>query len=181
MTKKELAKEIYRISNIRGEFLLRSSQMSDEYFDKYLFEGDPKCLREIAKRAVKLIPSNARALAGLEMGGIPVATMISHFSGLQCLFVRKEAKEYGTCKYAEGGSIYGKTLVIIEDVVTSGGAILDAVEKLRKDGATVKDVICVIDRQSGGLERLKESGLTLRSLFTKSELERSAQGMEKRH
>ena len=174
MTKTELANEIYDISNIRGEFLLRSGQTSNEYFDKYQFEANPICLKEIAKRATKLIPTDAEALAGLEMGGIPVATMISHYSGMECLFVRKEAKKYGTCKYVEGGAISGKTLVIIEDVVTSGGAILDAVEKLRNDGATVKDVICVIDRQSGGLEKLKASGLTLRALFTKSDLEKYA-------
>lgn len=171
MTEIELAREIYEISNIRGTFLLRSGQTSSEYFDKYLFEGNPKCLSEIAKVALKLIPQGTDYLAGLEMGGIPVATMISHYSEIPCLFIRKTAKEYGTCKYAEGGSISGKRLVIVEDVVTSGGAILDAVKKLRSDGAIVKDVICVIDRESGGAENLLADGLRLIPVFRKSQLE----------
>ena len=173
MTKAELAKEIYSISNIRGQFLLRSGQTSTEYFDKYLFEAKPRCLQEAAQHAVALLPSGTTTLAGLEMGGIPVATMISHYTGVDCLFIRKEAKQYGTCRYAEGGEVAGKTLVVIEDVVTSGGAILDAVEKLRADGAVINDVICVIDRQSGGREKLAAQGLMLHALFTKEDLENS--------
>ncbi len=172
MNKKKLAKSIYAISNIKGEFLLRSGQKSNEYFDKYLFEARPEMLKQIAKHIIKRLPDGFDCFGGLEMGGIPIATMVAHYSNKPCLFIRKNAKEYGTCKYAEGGEIKNKRILIIEDVVTSGGAVLDAVGKLRNDRAIVEKVICVIDRQSGGKEKLKEYGLELISLFTKEELEK---------
>ena len=176
MNKAELGKRIYDISNIKGDFLLRSGVRTTEYFDKYLFEAEPAILREIAKQMVRLLPSQFDQLAGLEMGGIPIATAISLETGRPALFVRKEAKTYGTCKLAEGGEIDGRELVIIEDVVTSGGAILDAVRELRKRGAIVNHVCCVIDREGSGRANLEAEQLTFSPLFTKSELERFAKG-----
>ncbi|MCB0270968.1 MAG: orotate phosphoribosyltransferase, partial [Calditrichaeota bacterium] len=124
MTKTELAKAIYDTCHITGEFLLRSGAISNEYFDKYLFEAQPEILKAVAEHLLPLIPKDTDLLAGLEMGGIPVVTMLSQLSGIPALFVRKEAKTYGTCKLAEGGDIAGKKLLIVEDVVTSGGQIL---------------------------------------------------------
>ena len=108
MTRQELAKKIYDIAHLTGEFKLRSGQVSNEYFDKYRFEAQPTLLREIAKQMAPLIPAGTEILAGLEMGGIPIATALSLETGLPCVFVRKEAKEYGTCKFAEGLEISGK-------------------------------------------------------------------------
>jgi orotate phosphoribosyltransferase len=173
MTKKELAKEIYNVSNIKGEFLLRSGQISNEYFDKYLFESQPDLLREIGIQMKSLLPRKFDVLAALEMGGIPVATVISLETGYPVVFVRKKAKEYGTCKLAEGAEVENKKLVIIEDVVTSGGAILDAARELRKLGAEIEKVLCVIDREGKGRENLAKEGLELIPLFTKTELEES--------
>lgn len=174
MKKAELGKKIYEISNIKGEFTLRSGQIATEYFDKYLFEANPSVLRTIAKQMADLLPQTFDHLAGLEMGGIPIATALSLHTGRHALFVRKRAKDYGTCKLAEGGDIDGATLVIIEDVVTSGGAVIDAVTELRQRGATVSQVCCVIDRESTGRENLEQLGLTFTPLFTKSELEQLA-------
>lgn len=174
MNKAELGKKIYEISNIKGEFTLRSGQIATEYFDKYLFEANPTILRAIGEQIAQTLPAEFDQLAGLEMGGIPIATAISLHTGIPALFVRKEAKSYGTCKLAEGGDIDGATLVIIEDVVTSGGAVIDAVNELRQRGATVDQVYCVIDRESTGRENLEKLGLTLTPLFTKSELEQYA-------
>lgn len=171
MTKEELGKEIYNVSNIKGEFLLRSGQTSNEYFDKYLFEAQPTILSAIAQHMAENISEGYDQLAGLEMGGIPVATAISLINGKPVVFVRKQAKEYGTCKIAEGGEIQGSKLVIIEDVVTSGGAILDAVRELRSRKAIVESVYCVIDRESSGRENLEKEGLSFNPLFTKSQLE----------
>ncbi|MCJ7772151.1 MAG: orotate phosphoribosyltransferase [Desulfobacterales bacterium] len=173
MKKNELAKEIYNVSNIKGEFLLRSGQISNEYFDKYLFESKPDLLREIGIHMKTLLPDNFDLLAALEMGGIPVATVISLETGYPIVFVRKEAKKYGTCKLAEGAEVNDKKLVIIEDVVTSGGAILDAARELRKLGAEMDTVLCVIDREGTGKENLAKEGLDLVPLFSKSELEAS--------
>ena len=173
--KKKLAKRIYEISHLEGEFVLRSGKVSNEYFDKYLFEADPLILREIAQGMNELLPARIDALAGLEMGGIPVVTMLSQLSGLPALFVRKEAKEYGTCKLAEGGEVAGKHLVIVEDVVSTGGQIVLSTRDLRDLGAHVKHVLCVIDRETGAGENLRKEGLKFRALFTMSELEEASQ------
>jgi orotate phosphoribosyltransferase len=168
-----LAKRIYDTAHITGDFLLRSGARSTEYFDKYLFEADPDLLKHIAISLVDLVPPGIDALAGLEMGGIPIATMLSQLTGLPVLFVRKQAKEYGTCKIAEGGQVRGRKLLIVEDVVTSGGAILDAAKALREEGAELAQVICVIDRESGGPANLAKVQLELKPLFTMSELKRA--------
>jgi orotate phosphoribosyltransferase len=165
-----LARRIYDTAHITGEFLLRSGAKSNEYFDKYLFEADPKLLKDIAEALVPLVPPGIDALAGLEMGGIPIATMLSQLTGLPVLFVRKEAKKYGTCKIAEGGQVKGRKLLIVEDVVTSGGAILDAAEALVEEGAILDQVVCVIDRESGGAANLTKVNLTLKPLFKMTEL-----------
>jgi len=170
MTKTELGKKIYQVSSIKGTFLLRSGKYSNEYFDKYLFEADPNILGAIAEHLSQILPKKFDALAGLEMGGIPIATALSLRIGKPCLFIRKKAKEYGTCRLAEGGEVDSRSLIIIEDVITSGGAVLDAVKALRNLGATVEKVFCVIDREEKGKENLSKAGLQLFSLFTKSEL-----------
>jgi orotate phosphoribosyltransferase len=170
MNRPELAMRIYEVAHITGEFRLRSGQVSGEYFDKYLFEANPDLLRAVAEHMAPLIPSGIDVLAGLEMGGIPVVTMLSQVSGTPAVFVRKQAKAYGTCKLAEGGDISGRKLLVIEDVVTSGGQILLSVAELRARKAVVEDVLCVIDRESGGRARLAAEGLSFHSLFTMSEL-----------
>ncbi len=171
--KTELARRIYDTAHITGDFTLRSGAKSHEYFDKYLFEADPELLKHIAIFLVPLVPAGIDALAGLEMGGIPIATMLSQLTGLPLLFIRKKAKDYGTCKIAEGGLVKGRKLLIVEDVVTSGGAILDAAKALREEGAILGPVICVIDRESGGPEKLAEAKLELKPLFTMSELKKA--------
>jgi len=169
-----LAKRVYDAAHITGTFLLRSGVTSSEYFDKYRFEADPVLLRDIVAQLATKIAGKYDALAGLEMGGIPIATMLAQLTALPTRFIRKTAKAYGTCRYAEGGEVQGKRLLIVEDVVTSGGAILDAVQALRGDGAIIADVVCIIDRQAGGRENLAKAGLNLTSLFTMEELKASA-------
>ena len=126
-----LAREIYDRTHLTGEFVLRSGAVSNEYFDKYLFESDPVLLRSIGEALVPLVPDGTEVLAGLELGGIPLATMLSQLTGLPALFVRKEAKTYGTCRLAEGGEVDGRRLTIVEDVVTSGGQVVLSAEDLR--------------------------------------------------
>jgi orotate phosphoribosyltransferase len=174
MDRAELAKRIYSASHLTGEFTLRSGVVSDEYFDKYRFEADPGLLHSIAVAMAKMVPLGIDALAGLELGGIPLVTMLSQVTGVPARFVRKEAKTYGTCQLAEGGDLEGSHLLIVEDVVTSGGAVLDAVAALRERGATADRVVCVIDRESGGTEKLADAALALDALFTMSELKAAA-------
>ena len=166
MEKKDLAKEIYNKSHLTGEFLLRSGQKSNEYFDKYLFESDPKLLMAIIKEMKLLIPKDTEVIAGLEMGGIPLVTALSIETGLASAFVRKNAKEYGTCKIAEGNEIKGKKLCVIEDVVTTGGQIIKSVQELRDRGAIIENVLCVIQRNKEASEILEKENLCLKPIFT---------------
>ncbi|HEY1175505.1 MAG TPA: orotate phosphoribosyltransferase [Phytomonospora sp.] len=165
-----LASRLHARSHLTGSFTLRSGATTTEYFDKYLFESDPKLLDEIAATLAPLVPSDVDALAGLELGGIPIAVALSMRTGLPMRFVRKEAKTYGTCRLAEGGRIDAMRLLIVEDVVSTGGAILDALAELRAGGAKVAEALCVIDRETGGVENLAAEGVRLRALYRMSEL-----------
>jgi orotate phosphoribosyltransferase len=170
MNRTDLAKKVFELSHITGEFLLRSGQTSQEYFDKYRFEAQPEVLKEIARQLAPMVPPETEILAGLEMGGIPVATALSFETGIPVAFIRKEAKSYGTCQFAEGSDINGKRLCLIEDVVTTGGQVLLSTDDLRNAGAIVKDVLCVIYRGQGDPQKVTDKGLSLQHLFTMQEL-----------
>ncbi|MEX2254892.1 MAG: orotate phosphoribosyltransferase [Acidimicrobiia bacterium] len=165
-----LAHRIHDVAHLTGTFTLRSGTVSHEYFDKYLFEAEPDLLRTIAEALAPLVPDGTEALAGLELGGVPLAVMLSQVTGLPTLFVRKEAKTYGTCRLAEGGELDGRRVTIVEDVVTSGGQVVISCGDLRERGAIVSCALCVIDRESGGPEALTEIGVELRPLYRMSEL-----------
>lgn len=165
-----LCRAIYDRTHLTGTFTLRSGAVSTEYFDKYRFESDPALLRTIAEALAPLVPPNTGLLAGLELGGVPIATVLSQVTGIPTLFVRKTAKTYGTCRLAEGDEIEGRRLTVIEDVVTSGGQVVASCGDLRERGAVVEQALCVIDRQAGGPEALAAIGVELRALFTMSEL-----------
>ena len=166
----QLAKDIKQTALLEGKFVLRSGIISDQYFDKYRFESDPHLLQSIATEMSHFIPADTEVLVGLDMGGIPVVTALSRIMGLPSAFIRKEAKLHGTCKYAEGSDLAEKKVVLIEDVVSSGGAILDALTKLRADDIHPVTAVCVIDRQTGGVEKLAASGLELRAVFTMADI-----------
>jgi orotate phosphoribosyltransferase len=112
-------------------------------------------------------------LAGLELGGVPIATALSLRSGLPLVFVRKSAKTYGTERLAEGVEVSDRRLLVIEDIVTSGGQIIESVRSLRDAGARIDHAVCLIDREAGGAVRLADQGVRLIALFTRSDLERA--------
>ncbi|MBX3140807.1 MAG: orotate phosphoribosyltransferase [Trueperaceae bacterium] len=170
MQRQALARAITDRSLVHGQFRLRSGATSTEYFDKYMFESDPRLLRAIAEALAPLVPAGVDALAGLELGGVPLAVMLSQVTGIPTLFVRKKAKEYGTMRFAEGGEVAGRRLLLIEDVVTSGGQVVLSTRDLRGAGATVETALCVIDREAGGGGALAAEGVALHALFTMSEL-----------
>jgi orotate phosphoribosyltransferase len=165
-----LARTIHRLSYIEGDFLLRSGQRSKHYFDKYLFEADPETLALIARALRPLVPRETEILGGLELGGVPLATALGLEMKLPIAFVRKAAKEYGTMKLAEGPEMRGKSVLVVEDVVTSGGQVVKSVEALRERGALVTHALCVIDREQGGPAALAQIGVELKPLFTMSQL-----------
>ena len=174
MERTELARRITQLAQLEGTFVLRSGVTADVYFDKYQFESDPATLAMITARLVPLIPDGTELLAGLELGGIPIATALSLATGIPTVFVRKQAKSYGTAKLAEGPDIAGKQLLVVEDVVTSGGQIVESVGQLRSLGAKITKAVCVIDRQQGGVDNLAAADVELHALFTRADLEAEA-------
>ncbi len=105
---------------------------------------------------------------------MPLATALSLATGLEAVFVRKAANPYGTAKLAEGGKVTGRRLLVVEDVITTGGQVVMSTEDLRRLGAIVEHVLCVIDRRDQGHDRLRAAGLTVSAVFTATDLERAA-------
>lgn len=171
---KTLAKQVFDVAHLTGEFLLRSGKTSNEYFDKYQFEARPELLNQLADAMIPLLPKNFDLLGAMEMGGIPIATAIALKTGKEMVFVRKEAKEYGTCKFAEGPNIKDKSICIVEDVITTGGQVVISTGMLREQGAHITDVVAVIDRSQGDHSKLDGADLKLSALFTMDELKSSA-------
>lgn len=174
-TDETLAAAIDARCRLTGSFTLRSGQVADTYFDKYLFESDPALLHRVATQMVDLLPEDTELLGGLELGGVPIATMVAQLTGLPALFVRKKAKEYGTCKLAEGPDVAGRRVTLIEDVVTTGGAVRDATRELRAAGAVVETVVCAIDRSPAGENPLADVGLDVRPVLTRAQLDAASE------
>ncbi len=166
-----LAKDLYEAAHLTGTFTLRSGTVSDQYFDKYLFEAQPALLARVARQMVALLPEGTELLGGLELGGVPIATTLSSMTGRPALFVRKQAKEYGTCKLAEGPDVVGRRVTLVEDVITTGGAVRDATRALSEAGAVVEVVVCAIDRSPAGENPLADVGLEVRAVLTKADLD----------
>jgi orotate phosphoribosyltransferase len=169
-----LARRLREVAYLTGRFTLRSGATSDVYWDKYRFEAEPALLATVARALAALLPPEYDRLAGLELGGVPLATALALHTGRPTLFVRKVAKAYGTANLAEGGFAPGETVVIVEDVVTSAGQVLASLADLRALGLIVRHAVCVIDREEGGAARLAAAGCALASLFTMAELDRLA-------
>ncbi len=165
----ELIGRIARVATLRGEFRLRSGRLASEYFDKYRFESDPALLAPLARWMLELVEPDAEMLAGLELGGVPIATAMSLASGRPTVFVRKEAKAYGTAKAVEGPEVAGRRVTMVEDVVTTGGQIIESAGLLRAAGAKVRRVVCAIWRGED-LGPLQTAGLELRWAMTAAEL-----------
>ncbi|CAN5589000.1 orotate phosphoribosyltransferase [soil metagenome] len=170
MDRSQLAAALSAACTLTGRFTLRSGQVSNTYFDKYRFEGDPGLLDAVAEQLVELVPAGTEVLAGLELGGVPIATALSLRTGLPAAFVRKEAKAYGTARLAEGADVDGRRVLVVEDVVTTGGQVAISTTELRQRGARIDTVVCVLDRSGGEIGALRDAGLDLRSLFSFDEL-----------
>ena len=142
----KLAADIDSAARLTGSFRLRSGAQASEYFDKYRFEADPRLLARVAAAMIPLVPADVEVLAGVELGGVPIATAMSLADGRPAAFVRKEPKTYGTCLAVEGGDLAGKRVAIIEDVISTGGAVRDAKARLDEVGAITVAVICAVWR-----------------------------------
>jgi len=173
LTDEELKRAFREHAYLEGDFVLRSGKRSRYYLDKYRFETQPEILAALGERiaaAARDHAPDATRLAAPELGAVALAAAGSLASGLPFVIVRKEAKEYGTAKRVEGRYEPDERVCVIEDVVTSGGALLDSVEALREAGLVVGEAICIVDREEGGTEALAAHSVRLRALFRAEEL-----------
>jgi orotate phosphoribosyltransferase len=166
-----LGRDLVQTAVLRGDFLLRSGTRSGYYIDKYLFTTQPRLLRRIAAALAARAPSGVQRLAGPVLGAVPLVTAVSLQMELPMVIVRTDKpKEYGTARQIEGALESGEQVLLIEDVVTTGGAALAAVDALRAAGADVVGALVVVDREQGGPEAFAARGVPFRALFTKTEL-----------
>jgi len=174
--RESLGRLLLEAAYLEGDFVLRSGKRSKYYLDKYLFETEPQVLRGIVREMAGMIRDRLAKGAGYdrlaapELGGVVLGAGLSLELGLPLLLVRKVAKDYGTGRRIEGRFAQGERVAVIEDIVTSGGAAIQAVEALREAGMVVEDLFCVVDREEGGQEASTRSGLILHPLFTSSGL-----------
>ncbi|MFQ5964453.1 MAG: orotate phosphoribosyltransferase [Candidatus Scalinduaceae bacterium] len=170
MRLKQLGKEIVETSYIEGNFILSSGRRSKYIFDKYAFETRPIILEAIAKKMIKMISGNITKIAGMELGGVPLATAISIKKKLPFVIVRKGKKGYGIDRMIEGHINNKDKVVLIEDIATTGKQALLAAKIIERAGASVLKIIYVIDREEGARKKIENKGYKFESLFTKSDL-----------
>ena len=168
---------------LEGDFVLRSGKRSSYYLDKYRFETRPELLEEIGARLsarIAEVEPEATLIAGPELGAVALAAAASMASRLPFLIVRGEAKSYGTGNRLEGAFEPGERVVLVEDVVTSGGAAADAVRAVRQAALECRTAICVIDRDEGGVDSLARLGVRLHPLFRAAQISGTDSGVPAR-
>jgi orotate phosphoribosyltransferase len=173
MEQRELGEALREHAYLEGDFVLRSGRRSRYYLDKYRFETRPDLLGPVGERiaeAVREFEPDAERLAAPVLGAVALAASASLASGLPFVIVRDEAKGYGTGNRLEGVFEEGELVCLVEDVVTSGGAAVEAVHALRDGGLRVGTAVCAVDREEGGADALARVGVRLRPLFRASEL-----------
>jgi len=184
VTHDELGGLLVERALLEGDFVLRSGRASSWYLDKYRFETEPEILRPLGEAlagAVRDAEPDAVRLAGPALGAVALAASAAMASGLPFIIVRGETKEYGTAKRIEGVFAPGELVCLLEDVVTSGGALAEAVAALRDAGLVVRNAVCVVDREEGGADALARLGVRLRSLYRAGDLIPAAATAENPH
>ena len=180
----ELGVKLREYARLEGDFVLRSGRRSSYYLDKYRFETRPELLGPLGERlaaAASEHEPDAVRLAGPALGAVALAASASLASGLPFVIVRDSAKQYGTANRLEGPFEQGEIVCLIEDVVTSGGALAEAVAALREAGLVVRNAVCVVDREEGGADALARLGVRLRSLYRAGDLVPAAATAENPH
>jgi orotate phosphoribosyltransferase len=170
MTRQELINRIKETAYLEGDFVLRSGKRSKYYLDKYLFETCPDILKALGKEFAKYVTDDVTLIAGAELGGVALAAATALETGKNWIIVRNSKKAYGTGKMIEGVLKKGDIVLLVEDVATTGGQVLEAARVITEAGAVVKKIVCTIDRKQGAEENIANAGYKFESIFTKNDL-----------
>jgi len=170
VTREELIKRIKETAYLEGEFILRSGKKSNYYLDKYLFETCPDILKALGTEFAKHITDDVTMIAGAELGGVALAAATAMETGKNWVIIRNSKKGYGTSKMVEGKLSAGDVVLLVEDIATTGGQVAEAAKIITEAGATVKKIVCVIDRKQGAEENITAAGYVFESILTKQDL-----------
>jgi len=170
MTHRELAERVRAAAYLEGEFTLRSGRKSTFYLDKYLFETQPEILRELGAAFASRASARTTLIAGAELGGVALAAAASMACGKPFVIIRNAKKDYGTSKMFEGRLAKGDVVLLVEDVATTGGQVLDAAKVIREAGASVEKIVAVIDRGEGARENIEKAGFVFEAILTAEDL-----------
>ena len=170
MTREQLAKRIAEVALLRGDFTLRSGRKSNFYLDKYLFETQPDVLQALGAMFAEKLPPETDRLAGPELGAVALAAATAMHAGKPFVLVRNSKKGYGSGKLVEGVFEKGDTVLIVEDILTTGGQVLEAAQSIKDAGCEVERIVAVIDRQEGARQNIESAGVKFDALFTSQDL-----------
>lgn len=170
MDKAQLTKRVKEMAYLEGDFVLRSGKRSKYYMDKYLFETQPDILKALGREFCKYLTPDITLIAGAELGGVALAAATAMEAGKPWIIVRNSKKDYGTSKLVEGKLQKGDVVLLVEDIATTGGQVLEAAKVITEAGATVKKIVAVIDRKQGARENIQAAGYVFDSIITKQDL-----------
>jgi orotate phosphoribosyltransferase len=170
MTREELIKRIKETAYLEGDFVLRSGKRSKYYLDKYLFETCPDILKALGEEFAGHVTSDITLIAGAELGGVALAAATAMQTGKNWIIVRQSRKDHGTGKLIEGVLKPGDVVLLVEDIATTGGQVCEAAKIITEAGATIKKIVCVIDRKQGAEENITQAGYKFESILTKDDL-----------
>ncbi|MHC4865241.1 MAG: orotate phosphoribosyltransferase [Planctomycetota bacterium] len=170
MHRQELIERIKETAYLEGDFVLRSGKRSKYYLDKYLFETCPDILKALGEEFAKHLTDDVTLIAGAELGGVALAAATAMHTAKNWVIIRNQKKGYGTGKLVEGVLKAGDVVLLVEDIATTGGQVLEAAKVIIEAGATVKKIVCVIDRRQGAQENITSAGYKFESILTKDDL-----------
>lgn len=170
MTRNELIKRVKETAYLEGDFILRSGKRSKYYLDKYLFETCPDILKALGEEFARHVGNDVTLIAGAELGGVALAAATAMETGKNWVIIRNSKKGYGTGKLIEGVLKQGDVVLLVEDIATTGGQVLEAAKVITEAGAKVKKIVAVIDRKQGAGENITSAGYKFESLLTKDDL-----------
>jgi len=170
VTRDELIKRIKETAYLEGDFTLRSGKKSKYYLDKYLFETCPDILKSLGEEFARYVTDDISLIAGAELGGVALAASTAMATGKNWVIIRNSKKGYGTGKMIEGVVSQGDVVLLVEDIATTGGQVLEAAKIITQAGALVKEIVCVIDRKQGAEQNITDAGYKFESILTKDDL-----------